>query len=76
MEERLRRPRWTARYEELESLGQVVKADEEFALRRFEEAGESEPRRRGITEQRVVAAVGASLNMDVRDLRESKWGRS
>ena len=56
-------------YEDVESVGQVVKGDEEFALRRFEEAREIEPRLRGLTEGRVVSAVARALGLQVEDLR-------
>ncbi len=56
-------------YEDLQSIGQVVKGEEEFAFRRFEEAGEVEPRLRGLSEGRVAAAVAAALNLRVEELR-------
>jgi putative transposase len=56
-------------YEDLRSIGQVVKGEEEFAIRRFEEAGELEPRLRGLSEARVVAAVAGAMNIAVGDLR-------
>ncbi len=56
-------------YEDLQSIGQVVKGEEEFAFRRFEEAGEVEPRLRGLSEWRVAAAVAAALNLRVEELR-------
>jgi chromosomal replication initiation ATPase DnaA len=57
------------RYEDLRSIGQVVKGEEEFAIRRFEEAGEAEPRLRGLSEARVVAAVAGAMSIGVGDLR-------
>ncbi len=57
------------RYEDVESLGQVVKGDEEFALQRFERAREIEPRIRGLKESRILAAVGAIFDLGVEDLR-------
>jgi len=56
-------------YEDLRSIGQVVKGEEEFAFRRFEEAGEVEPRLRGLSEVRVVAAVARAMDIAVGDLR-------
>ncbi len=57
------------RYEDLRSVGQVVKGEEEFAIRRFEEAGETEPRLRGLSEARVVAAVAGAINVAVEEVR-------
>lgn len=56
-------------YEDLRSIGQVVKGEEEFAFRRFEEAGELKPRLRGLSEARVVAFVAGAMNLAVKDLR-------
>ena len=56
-------------YEDLRSIGQVVKGEEEFALRRFAEAGVVEPRLRGLSETRVVGAVAGAMNIAVADLR-------
>jgi hypothetical protein len=56
-------------YEDLKSIGQVVKGDEEFAIRRLEEAGEIEPRLRGLSEGRVAAAVARVVGLGVEELR-------
>ena len=56
-------------YEDLRSIGQVVKGEEEFAFQRFEEAGIVEPKLRGLSESRVVAAVAGALGIAVKDLR-------
>ena len=56
-------------YEDLESVGQVVKGEEEFAALRFREAGVLESQVYGLSERRVLAAVADSLNLSVRDLR-------
>jgi len=56
-------------YEDVPSIGQVVKGDEAFALRRFEEAGDVEPRMKGLSEARVVAAVSRAFELDVTQLR-------
>jgi hypothetical protein len=58
-----------ASYEDLESVGQVIKGEEEFALRRFAEAGEIQPRLRGLSEGRLAVAVAAALKLRVEDLR-------
>jgi putative transposase len=57
------------RYEDLASVGQVVKGDEEFALLRFEKAGDIEPLLRGLSEARVVRSVAAVLDLGVEELR-------
>ncbi len=56
-------------YEDLRSIGQVVKGEEEFAFQRFEEARVVEPRLRGLSEARVVGAVAGAMNIGVADLR-------
>lgn len=56
-------------YEDLRSIGQVVKGEEEFAFRQFEESGEVEPRLRGLSEARVVAVVAGAMNIAVADVR-------
>lgn len=56
-------------YEDVRSVGQVVKGDEEFALGRFEDAGDIEPRLRGLSEGRAVAAVARALDLGVKELR-------
>ncbi|MGE5278721.1 MAG: REP-associated tyrosine transposase [Acidobacteriota bacterium] len=56
-------------YEDLRSIGQVVKGDEEFATRVFEEWAEPELLRRGLTLERVVRAVTKVLGVDLEDLR-------
>ena len=55
-------------YEDLRSIGQV-EGEEEFAFRRFEEAGEVKPRLRGLSEARVVSFVADAMNLSVKDLR-------
>jgi len=55
-------------YEELRSIGQLVKGDEEFATRVLEKWGEPELLRRGLTVQRVVRAVAEVLGVDLADL--------
>jgi REP element-mobilizing transposase RayT len=57
------------RYEELESVGQVVKGDEEFAVRRFEQAKEPEPLLRGLTEKLVTRVVARARGLGVGELR-------
>lgn len=56
-------------YEDARSIGQVVKGDEEFALRRFQDAGDIEPPLRGLSESRVVGAVARALDLGVEELR-------
>ena len=57
------------RYEELPSIGQLVKGEEEFAVERFEEAGSDGPVLRGLTEARVLKAVAGELTLNLEDLR-------
>jgi REP element-mobilizing transposase RayT len=59
----------TPDYEDLKSVGQVVKGQEEFAARSFQEAGEVEPRLRGLSEARVLSAVAEAMDLKVPDLR-------
>jgi putative transposase len=56
-------------YEDAKSVGQVVKGDEEFALRRFQDSGEIHPRLRGLSESRVVNTVAKALDLSAEDLR-------
>lgn len=56
-------------YEDAKSIGQVVKGDEEFALRRFQDSGETHPRLRGLSESRVVITVAKALDLSAEDLR-------
>ena len=62
-------------YEELRSIGQVVKGDEEFAMRIFEDWGEPDLSRRGLTPERVVRAVTKVLNVDLEDLKRPRRPR-
>jgi REP element-mobilizing transposase RayT len=58
-------------YEDVKAIGQVVKGDEDFATARFEEAGEVEPRLRGLSEGRVAFEVARSESVGVEELRGS-----
>ena len=62
-------------YEALQTIGQLVKGDEEFATRILEESGEPEVVRRGLTVNRVAGAVAEVLDLEVEDLRSSRRSR-
>jgi putative transposase len=69
-------------YEEAQSIGQLVKGDEGFALQQLEVSRQLEPRMRGLSEGRVAAAVARTLGLEVsevlgrsrhRRLAEARW---
>ena len=64
------------RYEGLQTIGQLVKGDEEFATRILEESGEPEIIRRGMTVERVARTVAEVLNLELNDLRSSRRSRA
>ena len=47
----------------------MVKGEEAFAVQRFEEARQLEPKLRGVSERRLLEAVGAVLNLPAADLK-------
>ncbi len=64
-----------ADYEGLQTFGQLVKGDEEFATRILEQSGEPEVVRRGLSVDRVARAVAQVLALKVEDLRSARRSR-
>src|SRR6266508_4816020 len=64
-----------ADYAGLQTFGQLVKGDEEFATRILEQSGEPEVVRRGLTVDRVARAVAQVLALKVEDLRSARRSR-
>jgi REP element-mobilizing transposase RayT len=64
-----------ADYEGLQTFGQLVKGDEEFATRILEQSGEPEVMRRGLSVERVARAVAQVLDLKVEDLRSARRSR-
>lgn len=62
-------------YEALQTIGQLVKGDEDFATRILEESGEPEVVRRGVTVNRVANTVAEVLKLELDDLRSSRRSR-
>jgi putative transposase len=58
-----------ADYEKAESVGQLVKGDEGFALLQLEENRVLEPKMRGLRESRVVSAVASALGVEASQVR-------
>lgn len=56
-------------YEKAESVGQLVKGDEGFALLQLEESRQLEPRLKGLSERKVVQAVAQALDLEVSEVR-------
>jgi putative transposase len=56
-------------YEKAESVGQLVKGEEGFALVQLEESRQLEPRLRGLSERKVVEAVARALDLEVSEVR-------
>jgi putative transposase len=56
-------------YEKAESVGQLIKGDEGFALVQLEQNRTFEPKLRGLTEGRVVSAVSRALGVEASDVR-------
>ena len=56
-------------YEKAESVGQLVKGDEGFALLQLEENRVLEPKMRGLTEGRVASAVARVLGVELSEAR-------
>ncbi len=57
------------RYEELPAVAQVVKGDEDFARKLFEETAEAEPILRWLTEGGVVSKSATLLGLDPAEVR-------
>ena len=64
-----------ADYEGLQTFGQLVKGDEEFASRILEQSGEPEVMRRGLSVDRVARAVAQVLDLKIEDLRSARRSR-
>ena len=64
-----RRRQSIAAYRRFMEIGQVVKGDEEFAVRVLDEAEAPRFRRIGLTPERVAAAVARSQRLSLEDLR-------
>ncbi len=62
-------------YEDLQTFGQLVKGDEEFATRILDHSGEPEVVRRGLSVDRVARAVAQVLALKVEDLRSARRSR-
>jgi len=62
-------------YEELQSIGQVVKGDEEFAKRAFEDAGEPDIRKT-VSVEAVTRAVAEALDVPVKEMRSRQRSRN
>lgn len=56
-------------YEDVPSIGQVVKGEEAFAMERFAEADGYQPTLRGLTETRVLKAVASALALSLEELQ-------
>ena len=61
-------------YEELTSIGQVVKGDEEFAKRAFEDAGEADVRKT-LSVLTVARAVADVLDVPLKEMRSRQRSR-
>jgi REP element-mobilizing transposase RayT len=64
-----------ADYEGLQTFGQLVKGDEEFAIQILEQSSEPEIVRRGLSVERVARAVAQVLDLKVEDLRSARRSR-
>jgi len=64
----------TLDYERLKGIGQVVKGDEEFALDRMRRSERFQPALRGLSEDRVLAAVANVTGISVETLRSRARG--
>lgn len=62
-------------YDELPSIGQVVKGDEAFAKRAFEDAGEPDIRKT-ISVEAVARAVADALDVPVKEMRSRQRSRN
>jgi len=62
-------------YDELQSIGQVVKGDEEFAKRAFEDAGEPDIRKT-VSVEAVTRAVADALDVPVKEMRSRQRSRN
>ena len=64
-----------ADYEDLQTFGQLVKGDEEFATRILEQSSEPEVVRRSLSVERVARAVAQVLDLKVEDMRSARRSR-
>jgi hypothetical protein len=55
-------------YEDVPSIGQLVKGEDTFAMERFAEADDDQPTLRGLTETRVLIAVASALALNLEEL--------
>ncbi len=59
-------------YEQVPSVGQLVKGEEEFAIRILREWAEPVTQRRSLSVERVARAAAEALKIDLKDMRGAR----